>query len=411
MYSMCWCVPCTASVHVRHIQKLMLCDDRATFHFPRLTFQGVFHQSTVIRHHPSGQWGVYASRFCLPSNENSRFQRWPERFAVSSVDRAAQSLRDRYIFFVRCHPWTASLMLKRHRLCLSFESMNLMGMWTRSVHGVILAIQAWCTTDTVFHMHASVTCIRMFSSITCEYRSLNIESAQKFMSITWVHMLSSIACVHKISSISSVHMLSACVLMSSQMTCKQKYSWGMRAEFKRLTVAYLAQLVPMVNPDGVVGGNTRCSLEGSDLNRCWKVCWHPDSIPICYSLDIDQTSLKSREWSPVLCKGSWRLSSTVFPNDRWLSSSKRPAQIHVCGLTLGAVQVILTAELDRSFDEKSGSFLHINLIKRVHFIFLALWSAGTFFLLLSYDAFSHMSFCCYRMMPSHNRLCCGAFAV
>lgn len=25
----------------------------------------------------------------------------------------------------------------------------------------------------------------------------------------------------------------------------------------------------MLNPDGVINGNTRCSLAGVDLNRCW----------------------------------------------------------------------------------------------------------------------------------------------
>ena len=25
----------------------------------------------------------------------------------------------------------------------------------------------------------------------------------------------------------------------------------------------------MLNPDGVIHGNYRCSLVGSDLNRCW----------------------------------------------------------------------------------------------------------------------------------------------
>lgn len=32
------------------------------------------------------------------------------------------------------------------------------------------------------------------------------------------------------------------------------------------------KLVPMLNPDGVINGNYRCSLAGCDLNRRWK---HP----------------------------------------------------------------------------------------------------------------------------------------
>ena len=30
------------------------------------------------------------------------------------------------------------------------------------------------------------------------------------------------------------------------------------------------KVVPMLNPDGVVYGNNRCSLAGVDLNRQWK---------------------------------------------------------------------------------------------------------------------------------------------
>jgi hypothetical protein len=30
------------------------------------------------------------------------------------------------------------------------------------------------------------------------------------------------------------------------------------------------KIVPMLNPDGVINGNYRCSLSGHDLNRQWK---------------------------------------------------------------------------------------------------------------------------------------------
>jgi cytosolic carboxypeptidase protein 2/3 len=32
---------------------------------------------------------------------------------------------------------------------------------------------------------------------------------------------------------------------------------------------FLFKIIPMVNPDGVINGNTRCSLAGCDLNRVW----------------------------------------------------------------------------------------------------------------------------------------------
>lgn len=33
---------------------------------------------------------------------------------------------------------------------------------------------------------------------------------------------------------------------------------------------YIIKLVPMVNPDGVIIGNSRCNINGFDLNRQWK---------------------------------------------------------------------------------------------------------------------------------------------
>lgn len=35
-----------------------------------------------------------------------------------------------------------------------------------------------------------------------------------------------------------------------------------------LRASFIFKIVPMLNPDGVVNGNYRCSLTGVDLNRC-----------------------------------------------------------------------------------------------------------------------------------------------
>lgn len=36
-----------------------------------------------------------------------------------------------------------------------------------------------------------------------------------------------------------------------------------------LRKAYIFKIIPMLNPDGVIHGNYRCSLAGADLNRQW----------------------------------------------------------------------------------------------------------------------------------------------
>ena len=53
-------------------------------------------------------------------------------------------------------------------------------------------------------------------------------------------------------------------------------------EAELLRTKYLFKVVPMLNPDGVINGNYRCSLVGADLNRRWK---SPSSAlhPIIYN--------------------------------------------------------------------------------------------------------------------------------
>jgi len=39
---------------------------------------------------------------------------------------------------------------------------------------------------------------------------------------------------------------------------------------KLLRDNFVFKIFPMINPDGVIHGNYRCSLIGRDLNRRWK---------------------------------------------------------------------------------------------------------------------------------------------
>ena len=45
---------------------------------------------------------------------------------------------------------------------------------------------------------------------------------------------------------------------------------------------FIFKIVPMLNPDGVINGNYRCSLAGCDLNRRWK-CPSPIIHPTIYN--------------------------------------------------------------------------------------------------------------------------------
>ncbi|KAM9392828.1 cytosolic carboxypeptidase 1 isoform 2-T2 [Pholidichthys leucotaenia] len=49
-----------------------------------------------------------------------------------------------------------------------------------------------------------------------------------------------------------------------------EFLMGMSPLAASLREAYIFKIVPMLNPDGVINGNHRCSLSGEDLNRQWQ---------------------------------------------------------------------------------------------------------------------------------------------
>ena len=70
-------------------------------------------------------------------------------------------------------------------------------------------------------------------------------------------------------------------------------SWVMRGvvefltstslEARALRENFVFRIVPMINVDGVINGNYRCSLSGQDLNRRWK---NPSKIvhPVIFNI-------------------------------------------------------------------------------------------------------------------------------
>lgn len=66
-------------------------------------------------------------------------------------------------------------------------------------------------------------------------------------------------------------------------------------EAKLLRKHFVFRIIPMLNPDGVVYGNYRCSLLGYDLNRRWK---SPDRLlqpTIYYAKRIVRSMYEDRE--------------------------------------------------------------------------------------------------------------------
>uniref|UniRef100_A0A8D0GGW5 Cytosolic carboxypeptidase 1 n=1 Tax=Sphenodon punctatus TaxID=8508 RepID=A0A8D0GGW5_SPHPU len=60
-----------------------------------------------------------------------------------------------------------------------------------------------------------------------------------------------------------------------------EYLMGNNPTAQSLRESYIFKIIPMLNPDGVINGNHRCSLSGEDLNRQWQNP-NPDLHPTIY---------------------------------------------------------------------------------------------------------------------------------
>lgn len=65
---------------------------------------------------------------------------------------------------------------------------------------------------------------------------------------------------------------------------------GDSARARELRAKFIFKIVPMLNPDGVIVGNNRCSLTGRDLNRQYRTVIRETYPPVWH------TKLMIRRW-------------------------------------------------------------------------------------------------------------------
>eukprot|EP01012_Entosiphon_sulcatum_P050146 TRINITY_DN6891_c0_g1_i1.p1 TRINITY_DN6891_c0_g1~~TRINITY_DN6891_c0_g1_i1.p1 ORF type:complete len:920 (-),score=130.56 TRINITY_DN6891_c0_g1_i1:96-2855(-) len=68
---------------------------------------------------------------------------------------------------------------------------------------------------------------------------------------------------------------------------------------QQLLDRFVWKIVPMLNPDGVIAGNVRCSISGSDLNRCWRKP-NPELHPCIYHLKKYLSTVRNHERRQVV---------------------------------------------------------------------------------------------------------------
>jgi len=77
-------------------------------------------------------------------------------------------------------------------------------------------------------------------------------------------------------------------------------------EARLLRENFVFKIIPMLNPDGVINGNYRCSLAGCDLNRRWKT---PSSVlhPTIYNLKKVDKGLSQGASTGAVLRFAWAL--------------------------------------------------------------------------------------------------------
>ena len=67
---------------------------------------------------------------------------------------------------------------------------------------------------------------------------------------------------------------------------------GLWLNYFNMDWLFIFKIIPMVNPDGVIHGNSRAEITGLDPNRCWK---KPSKTRIPSIYHIKKEILKNRD--------------------------------------------------------------------------------------------------------------------
>ncbi len=108
------------------------------------------------------------------------------------------------------------------------------------------------------------------------------------------------------SSVSEVAKRKGVVITARVHPCESNSSFVMKGLIDFLTgnskkaallrAHFIFKIIPMINVDGVVFGNSRCNLSGQDLNRMWK---KPTALfPECVS--IKKMVLQFHQANPIV---------------------------------------------------------------------------------------------------------------
>ena len=122
---------------------------------------------------------------------------------------------------------------------------------------------------------------------------------------------------------------------------------------KLLRKNYVFRIVPMINPDGVIYGNYRCSLLGYDLNRRWKAPDRSFQPTIYYTKRTIRFMSQEREISLFCDLHAHSIRKNVF-----MYGCSCPIYDGKSAYKNAATRVIplLMSQLDGNFSYKSSRF-------------------------------------------------------